>query len=152
MNWLIPALSGGNYLYGAGIYDIAMTFSPAKMVLDAEVIGQVNRVLDGIPVNENTLAVDLIHKVGPQGSFLKEKHTMKNYRKEHKFTELFDRSTYDTWEANGSKTAFEKATEKAAYIIKNHKPDPLPDAVVKGIDDILEEACEEKGLKGWDKK
>ena len=129
-----------------------MTFSPAKVLLDAETIRQVGRVLDGIQVNDNTIALDVIKKVGPRGSFLGEKHTVKNYRKEYSPVELFDRRSYGAWEKDGCKDAYERATEKAKYIIENHKPTPLAPEIIKGIDDILEEACEEKGLKGWDKK
>ena len=136
-------------MYGAGIIDTAMTFSPTKVVLDAEVIRQVGRVLEGIKVTDETIALDVIKKVGPRGSFTGEKHTVKNYRKEGLMADLFERFPYGKWELDGAKDSYTKATERACDIITNHKPTPLKPEIIKGIEDILEEAAYEKGYLDW---
>ena len=103
LTMLLPALGGSGTIYGLGIMDTAMTFSPAKVLLDAELFRQVERIGAGIKVDDNTLALDVIKKVGPRGSFIAEKHTLKNFRKEGLMTELFTRKTYGKWEEEGSK-------------------------------------------------
>ena len=149
LTMLLPALGGSGTIYGAGILDTAMTFSPAKVLLDAELFRQVRRVTEGIKVDDNTLALDVIKKVGPRGSYIAEKHTAKNFRKEGLMTELFDRRSFGKWEEDGSKDAGTRASEKAMDIITNYKPTPLKPEVQKKIDDILEAAAEEKGYLDW---
>lgn len=136
-------------IYGSGTLDVGMTFSCAQVVLDAEIAKMTRRVLQGIPVNPETLAVDIINSVGPNGNFLSKEHTVKHFR-DHSTTSLFDRHMRDGWEAEGSREAFEKATEIARDLAKNHKPIPLDPSIVKGLDDILAEAVEEIGMTGWD--
>ena len=126
-----------------------MTFSTTAMVLDAEVARTVIRTLQGIQVNPETLALDVIKKVGPRGNFLAQKHTVKNWKSQQSVAELFDRTPGDLWEENGSRTAADRATEKARYLAENHKSKPLDPTVLKGIKDILAEAEEEMGLTGW---
>lgn len=126
-----------------------MTFSPAKVLLDVECFRQVGRVLDGIKVNDETIALDLIKKVGPRGSFTGEKHTVKNYRKEGLMADLFERRPYGKWEEDGARDSYAVATERAQDIIRNHKPTPLKPEVLSAIDDILGEAAEEKGYTDW---
>ncbi len=145
-------MAGSTYVYGAGTIDTGMTFSTAAMVLDAEVARNIIRALQGIQVNPETLALDVIKKVGPRGNFLAQKHTVKNWKSQQSVAELFDRTPGDLWEENGSKTAADRATEKARYLAENHQSKPLDPAVLKGIKDILAEAEEELGLTGWNEE
>ena len=149
MTALIPSLAGSTYIYGAGTIDSGMTFSTTAMVLDAEVARNVIRVLQGIEVNPNTLALDVIKKVGPRSNFLAQKHTVKNWRSQQAESELFDRTPGDLWEEQGRKTALDRAREKAIYLAENHKPRPLAPEVLKGIEDILRQAEEEQDCVGW---
>lgn len=151
MNTLLPALAGAGYVYGCGTIDTGMTFSIPAMLLDAEIAQATLRVLQGITVDVETLAVDVINKVGPNGNFFSNKHTVKHYRNEQSSAVLFDRTTRDIWEANGKKTAYDNAVEMAKDLAENHKPIPLKPEIQKGLKDILDEAVEEKGLTGWDK-
>ena len=74
-------------------------------------------------------------------------HTFDNFRKVQSSTTLFDRRMREGWEEMGGKDLLERATEKAKYILENHKPDPLPAGTDALIDDILAEAAEEEGVK-----
>lgn len=149
ISMLLPALTGSCMLYGAGSMDNVMIWSPVKCLMDAETFTQIRRILDGITVNEQTLALDVIRKVGPKGSFIGEKHTVKNYRKEQSVVQYMNRESYGNWLRNGSKSEYERAREKCLDILENHVPTPLAPEKIKAIDDILDEAAEEKGLKGW---
>lgn len=149
---MLPALTGSCMIYGAGTLDVAMSWSPVKCLLDAETFSQVRRILEGITVNDETLAVDVINKVGPRGDFLGQKHTVKHYRKEQAAVNYFNRMSYGIWQREGGRTAEERAREKCIDILENYKPTPLTPEKIKAIDDILDEAAEEKGLKGWREK
>ena len=79
-----------------------------------------------IEVNDETLALDDIAKVGANGSYLGTKHTRK-YHKQTWYPDLFERGNYKDWESKGSKSLAERARQKVETILSEHQPEPLPD-------------------------
>lgn len=119
---LTAGLSGCNYIHdAAGLMEFALTVAYEQYVIDNEIIGMVKRIMRGIEVNDETLAVDLITKVGPQGNFLVEQHTVNHFKKEHFIPELADRLTRPMWEKAGSKDTRQRALEKAMAILEKTK-------------------------------
>jgi trimethylamine--corrinoid protein Co-methyltransferase len=96
-------------------------------------------------VNDDTLALDVIDKVGPGGHFLAEDHTYKYFRTETYYPSLIDRRRYDIWKENGAKTLEQRANEKTRSIIEDYEPEPLPKDVQQKIHDIVERS--ERSLK-----
>jgi trimethylamine--corrinoid protein Co-methyltransferase len=66
-------------------------------VICDEVFGMVLRVARGVRVDDETLAVDVIKKVGPRGQFFSQKHTLRLIEKELFIPTLFDKRPIDTW-------------------------------------------------------
>ena len=118
-----------------------MALSPVQLVIDEEIINIARRLFKGMKVNEETLAVDLINHVGPKGHFMLEEHTMK-FLKEGELidTELFERSSRDSWEGKGSKTIEQKAREKAINVLENHTVEPIEPDLYKELKSIVEKA------------
>lgn len=106
--------------------------SPAFMVLANEILHNVNQFMNGLPVNEETLAIDLIDHVGPGGHYLQAEHTMKHFR-EVRYSKLFERMVYDQWKDSGS-LRFEERLRAITKEAMNHQPTPLPRDVVKELD------------------
>lgn len=80
-NILQVALSGGDYIHhSAGMLDSLMTVAYEQFVIDNDINGMATRVLEGIRVNDDTLAFDVIQKVGPGGMFLTQEHTRRYAR------------------------------------------------------------------------
>ena len=75
MTCLLPALAGANTLYGAGMLELGMTFSMEQLVIDNDIIKMIKKAMQGIPVSEETLAVESIQKVGIGNNFLALKQT-----------------------------------------------------------------------------
>jgi len=90
-------------------------------------------------VNDDTLAVDVIHKVGLGGIFLGEKHTIEHFR-ERWMSRLSDVSSFETWQKKGSKSVDKVAKEKVKEILATLKPEPIPEEVEKEISRILKRA------------
>jgi trimethylamine--corrinoid protein Co-methyltransferase len=127
---LLPAVLGGvDYITCAGTLDSSMLESDALLVLDDEICGAALRIARGIEVNETTLAIDLIRKVGFSGNYIEERHTSTNFRKEHFIPHLMVREPYDGWEQAGSKTALDHAREKARQLLEKHTPVELDPAI-----------------------
>jgi trimethylamine---corrinoid protein Co-methyltransferase len=120
-----------------GMLEMGMTMSYEQLLIDEEIVRMIRRVLQGITVNKDTIALDVIKKVGPAGNYLGESHTRKYMRQELSTTTLINRKMRENWEKNGSKDIAEVAREKAIEILENYKPTPLPEDVKKKIHDIV---------------
>ena len=144
-------MAGANLIYGLGMLESGVTFDYGQLVMDNEFAEMIKHVVNGIPVNEDTLAVDIIGRVGSQGQFITEKHTFENMKKMSQ-PALIDRRVRDKWEQAGGQTMHEKAMDKARDILANHKPTPLSDEVKSQMRSIVEnceaEIAEEKEREG----
>jgi trimethylamine--corrinoid protein Co-methyltransferase len=128
---LMVALAGGNFIHdAAGFLEICMTASFDKLVIDNEIIGMVMRAVEGIRVDETTLAFDEIQKVGPAGHFVSSRHTRRHMRQEQYMPTLSDRENRDVWHDAGGKDTCQRATEKALSIL-NAEPVSLIDPEVR---------------------
>lgn len=144
---LLPALAGANVIYGLGNTETGVTMDYGQMVMDNELAGMVKFTVDGIPVNDETLAVDVIHEIGHSKDYLSHNHTMAYMRSAQTHPELIDRRMRVDWEAAGSKSIYERSWEKALDILRNYRPDPLPDDVQNKLADIVAETEELYGVK-----
>ncbi len=136
----MAGLSGANLVHDVGYTDSGMTGSLQMLVMCDEIIAMVKRVLSGIEVTAEALAVDVIDAVGPGGNFIGEEHTVRRYRKECFFPELADRSNIENWRAGGATTMGERIEQRVKEILATHEPAPLPEEVVAGFRDVLASA------------
>jgi trimethylamine--corrinoid protein Co-methyltransferase len=121
------ALAGANFIHhAAGMLEDMSTIAYEQFVIDNELLGMAMRAVKGIEVNEETLALDTIHRVGPGGHYLLEDHTLDHMHSEHYLiSTVFDRQFRDMWEAAGASDARNRAIEVAHYLLENHKPQSL---------------------------
>lgn len=125
---LMVALAGGNFIHdAAGFLEFCLTASFDKLVLDNEIIGMVMRAVEGIRVDENTLAFDLIKEMGPGGHFVSARHTRRFMRKEQFQPLLSDRENRASWEKGGSLDARARAARRAQEIL-GRQPQPVLEA------------------------
>jgi len=137
---LSQALVGANMIHDAGSWlDHGSLASPGFMVLVNEILFMVNHYMKGLLVNDDTLALDVIDKVGPGGHYLSEDHTY-NHFKNVWYSDIFDRSVYDIWVQDGSVEFPERLQEKTKRLME-HQPAPLPEEVLKEF---------EKMQKNWE--
>lgn len=139
MSALLPALAGSSVIYGMGMTELGMTMSFEQLVIDAEIVKMVRRIMDGIIVGDDELAEEVIKAVGPAGTYLGEKHTRQFMRRESSITTLFDRQMYDGWLHKGAKSVEDRAHEEVLRILEEHKPIPLPDEAARAIHRIVED-------------
>lgn len=116
LNGYLAALSAPNIIAGAGGLESALTSDLAAMIMDSECIRHIHTALEGIVVNEESLALEIIEEMGPGGAFLSHDHTLKHFRKASQGN-LFDRRSRETWMNDGAKNMVETAYEKALDII-----------------------------------
>jgi len=143
MSSILPILAGADIIAGGGDIACSVTASLEQLVIDDELIKAMLTSLRGVEVNDETLALDIIKKVGPGGHYLAQKHTMDNFMKEQFIPELIDRSSYDEWKKNGEKSLVDRAKEKVKKILKEHSVPPLDKDIQKELDSIIKRAKKE---------
>lgn len=138
---LVAGLSGASTLLFHGSVHGELTHHPLQAILDDDVAGMVGRFLEGITVNSETLAVDLINEVGPiPGHFLNKQHTRDWWKKEQFVPGAADRLTYPEWMNSGKKSCLDYARERMEHILATHKPTSLTASQEQDVERILEEA------------
>jgi trimethylamine--corrinoid protein Co-methyltransferase len=122
-------------LLGAGLLHGSRIWSYEQMLMDCEIFRIIQKTLAGIPVDEESLALEVIHSVGPGGNFLSQKHTRKHMR-ELWVPQYFDRRPYETWEEkrDGPRNW---SRSKALEILQTHRPAPLDLQLVEELHRII---------------
>jgi trimethylamine--corrinoid protein Co-methyltransferase len=119
-------LAGANLIYGAGMIESGVTFDCGQFVIDNELARMIKHTVAGIPVEDDTLAVDDIHAVGPFRDFLSLDSTLQRMREQSQ-PKLLDRRVREDWEADGGRQIHAVALEQAREIMAEHVPLPVPD-------------------------
>ncbi len=131
---LLVGMAGGNFIHDAlGLLEFCMTASYEKYVMDNEIIGEVMRVLKGVRVTPETLALDVTASVGPGGNFIQEDHTFEHMRNEHFVPVVADRQQRENWMAAGAKDTYARCHDIALDAIENHKPIAVDEEIIKAI-------------------
>lgn len=138
---MLPPVQAGIDLVNISTTDTKLTFSLEQLVIDNEILAAVGRYLQGIRVDEETLALDLIAQVGPGGEFVTADHTLEYHRRELLTSPLLSRAPRDVWERDGATGMQERAREVVKEIVNVYQPTPLSAeadrkiaAVVSGVE------------------
>jgi trimethylamine--corrinoid protein Co-methyltransferase len=123
-------------LLGVGLLHGSRIWSYAQMLMDCEIYSIIHKVMQGIVVDDETLALDVIRNVGPGGNFLSQKHTLKHMR-EIFMPQFMDRRPYNVWEEKHD-DGRDWALEKARNILKTHQPQPLEANVSNELKRIIQ--------------
>lgn len=140
---MCAANAGSNLIYGSGMLDSGLIFSYAQLVIDNDIFKMVRKVMQGIHVSDETLALESIKSVGIGGDHLMQDHTMKYMRSLPSAPHIIDRNNYQGWLSKGGSSMAERAAEKAAEILANHTPTPLTDEATSALRTIVEDATAE---------
>lgn len=129
-------LAKTNLNHDVGYLEAGLAASPEAMVLANELIAM-NRVFaHGVRFDDEALALDVIHEVGPGGQFLSHNHTMRHWR-ELWLPTLIDRRRLEPWLEKGGKDMRERVREATVAILDTHQPEALPASVETEIEYIL---------------
>lgn len=137
----LGALSGAHLIPMHGALSQELSAHPVEAILDDDIAAMVGRFLEGIEVNDETLALDLINTVGPiPGMYLDKKHTRDWWNSVEYLPKNADRLTYHEWSEGGKKGCIEYGVERMEKILSTHTPKPLTDSQENDLEKILKEA------------
>ena len=131
---LMVGMAGADFIHlAAGMIDSANSISYEQFVIDNEIIGMLRRILEGIKVNEETLGLDAIEKVGPGGNFLMEDHTIEHMMDELFYPTLSVRCNFDIWEERGRPSMLSRAHEQVQEILEEGREGLLDHEIISEI-------------------
>jgi trimethylamine---corrinoid protein Co-methyltransferase len=145
LTMLVDAVAGGHLIHDSGYLESGRTGSLAQLAICDEIAAWIRSAIAPVEIDDETLALDLIDQLGPDGSFLDTPHTFAHYR-ERWYPALIERASHGAWTARGARTMGERASDRVDQLLAAHKPPPLPDAVAAAIDEILARASATSGL------
>jgi trimethylamine---corrinoid protein Co-methyltransferase len=140
---LSQGLAGLNLIHDVGYMAAGMACSVEQLVMGNEIVGMAKRFIEGIEVNRETLAREVIEAVGPSGHFLQEKHTLKHFKKELWQAKLLNHKAIGPWESTGKQTMEERVKEEVRNIVDNHQPESFDDKMVDELERLKKEGEKE---------
>jgi trimethylamine--corrinoid protein Co-methyltransferase len=135
LSLLFETLAGSDLIHDLGYLESGLTFSFSHLVICDEIVNWIKAFTQDVKVTDETLALDVIEEVGPEGNYLKTEHTRQHF-KERWYPNLFERDTFDSWLGKGGKTLVERASDVVDQILSEHEPESLPSKIkekLKGI-------------------
>jgi trimethylamine--corrinoid protein Co-methyltransferase len=139
-------LAGANIIYGLGMLEMGVTFCYHQLLMDSDVADMIKFSLAGVPVNDETLSVDIIKEIGHSGIFLGHKNTFAN-RKIQSQPALIDRNMRGRWTDRGSTTMTDRAKLKLKDILATHRPPELSPETRAAVRAIVNEAERAYGVE-----
>jgi trimethylamine--corrinoid protein Co-methyltransferase len=137
LSLMTALIHGANIVHDVGFMDSGMQSSLALIAIASDTIGWIRAATTGVPVDDETLALDVIDELGPTGDYLSHEHTLRHY-KEPFYSSLADKGTYSQWERRGGSAMEERAAQRVEEILARHEPEPLPSDVQQDIKRIVE--------------
>lgn len=138
INIATSGLIGGNMIHDVGYLDSGLTSSPELMVASDEIIDMIKRILEGIPVTPDTMALDVIAEVGPGGHFMEHDHTFERFKKAIWRPKLIQRQNWENWQMAGARRYGDRVHEQVAAILEAEHEPLFDDAMFKEMRRICE--------------
>ena len=139
LTMLGDALAGGHLIHDSGYLESGLTGSLVQLAICDEIAAWIRASMAPVVIDEETLALDLIDSLGPDGSFLETQHTIDHYR-DRWYPSLIDRRSHSAWLARGGATLGEGAAAQVDRVLATHQAPPLPEAAEQAISAILQRA------------
>lgn len=135
---LIALLTGTNLVHDVGYLEAGLTTSPEMIVFTAEMVSMMRQFTQGVTLDSEALALEVIHQVGPGGEFMSNEHTFDHFRDMWMPT-LFSRQRLSEWITTGSHRLGQRLQDKTIAIMEAHTPEPLPDNIHTEINYLLKQ-------------
>ena len=140
---MAPVSAGTNIiLHTTGILQYWLCMSFEKFILDTEIAGIMRRFRRGLEIDEDSLAVEVVKKVGPGNHFLNQKHTRTHHKTEFRKPLLSDRQSFEGWSIE-SLTAEDRAYQLCQKMIDDYEDPGLDESLQKELQSYIESRKEE---------
>jgi trimethylamine--corrinoid protein Co-methyltransferase len=138
---LLPLLNGANLIHDIGFMDAGMQGSLQLMAIANDLLGWIRAATRGVSVTDETLAVDVVEELGPDGDYLSHDHTYRHFKDAY-YSKLADRQIYSAWQESGSLSMGARAAQQVDAILASHQPDPLSTEIKSGLSEFVQRAAD----------
>lgn len=132
-------LSGANLNHDVGFMDAGLQYSFQLLAMCNEHLGFLRAATAGVPVGDESLALDVVDELGATGDYLSHEHTLRNFRRAY-HSKMVDKRQYSQWVEQGATTMEERAARRVDRLLSTHDPEPLPQDVQRELRQIVERA------------
>lgn len=138
MSMMSAVQGGANYvLHSAGFLDGLLSMSYEKLVMDTDVCGALHAYLDGMAVNEDTLAFDALAELGPGQHLFSTQHTLRHYETAYWDSALDDNQPWETWDEQGGIDHAQRANSRWKKLLRDYEAPPLDEAIDEALLDFM---------------
>ena len=131
-------LAGVNFmLHSCGWLEGGLVSSFEKFVMDADQLGTLHHLAQGVSVDENAQALDAIREVGPGGHFLGCAHTQQNFKSAFWKSDLLDYKPYETWEDEGGRDTQTLAGLRVEKLLSDYQQPPLDPSINEALSEFI---------------
>ncbi|AZB55425.1 trimethylamine methyltransferase [Cereibacter sphaeroides] len=131
-------LSGVNFmLHACGWLEGGLVSSYEKFVMDADQLGTLHHLAQGVSVDENGQGMDAIREVGPGGHYLGCAHTQANFKSAFWRSDLFDYKPFETWEEEGARDTETLASARVKKLLGDYQQPALDEGVAEALADYV---------------
>lgn len=141
---LLAHLNGAHIIHDCGFMDAGMQGSLQLMAIDDDMIGFIRAATAPVEVTPETLAIDVMEELGPDGNYLAHEHTYAHF-KEPFYSDLADKRQYEDWKEHGETTMEERAARKVDRLLESHQPRALSASVREELRGMVEDALNKAG-------
>jgi len=142
---ILAVMAGADMSFGpSGMIEAVSLLDMRRILFDREILQAIDIVTDGIEVNDDTLAFDMVREIGPRGMFLAQRRTADELPQLWPPSILFEKSQLP---GEKYRDPVEVAHEAIDWILKNHRPAPLPEDVRQELRKIVAAADQDENLK-----
>jgi trimethylamine--corrinoid protein Co-methyltransferase len=139
LSLLAETMNGGNIIHDLGYLESGLTFSFAQLSICNEIVDWIKGYGREADLSDESIGLDLICEIGPEGQYLNTDHTLKHFR-DRWYPKLFDRDTYDGWLRKKGRSLVESAVEMVETTLAEHSPDMLPGKIREKLRKIVQNA------------
>jgi trimethylamine--corrinoid protein Co-methyltransferase len=134
-NSLNMALTAGvNFmLHACGWLEGGLVSSYEKFVMDADQLGTLHHLAQGVQIDANAQAMDALREVGPGGHFLGCAHTQANFKSAFWRTDLLDYKPFETWDEEGARDTAQLAAERVRRMLGDYQAPAMDDGTREAL-------------------
>jgi trimethylamine--corrinoid protein Co-methyltransferase len=133
-------LAGADIFGHLGICGADQGASLLMLMLQHEIIGYLERLVRGVEIDDEHLGIEVIEEGIRAGGFLGLEHTVRHFRSELWFPQLFDRRYWEAWAGDGSQDLAARCQAMKDDVLRKHVPEPMDRVTERAIDDLLDAA------------
>lgn len=135
---LTSVLAGMNLIvHSAGWLEGGLAAGYEKLIIDADRLVMLQRLVEGLDIFEKSLAMDAQREVGPGGHFLGCEHTQTHFRSAFHESNIVDTSSYEQWQLKGELTAEQRANTVWKSMLRDYEAPPLDPAIDEALQDYM---------------